>query len=114
MSRPLLLVPLLVFAVSSLACGDDATDPGVRDQCADSSGVIIGCTPRAVETPMDACWKLVDCGALPQSSDNYDWADCVRDIERMIEERQSLVLACVDASTCDDLKADLCLELGQQ
>jgi hypothetical protein len=111
MGRPLL--PLLFLAATALACGDDGATPGVRDECAHAGGTLLGCEPRPVETVQDACWKLVDCTGLPIESDGFDWGDCVDDISDMPPERESFVLECIDASTCDDLKAGLCFEYAE-
>ena len=58
-------------------------------------------------TPEAACWRLVECGALPTEAEEpgvRDWGRCVDDLERMLEDRATVVIACVATSTCDELR----------
>ena len=98
---------LAVLALALAACGtggDDTTD-GTRGQCAEG-GALSAC-PEAERTPEGACWRLVDCGAIPLASDNtgvFDWGACVDGLERATADRERLAIDCIAASTCDALK----------
>lgn len=107
---------LTVVLLALVACGtgDDTAD-GVRARCAEG-GELTSCadTPR---TPMEACWRMVDCGALPlhQEEDfRDDWDNCVDAIEGMRESAQQLTIACIGSSTCDQLRLnnDRCFLFG--
>jgi hypothetical protein len=96
------LVLLLLCACSA---GDD-TATGGHSQCAEG-GAINDC-PDSVETAQDACWRMVDCAAIPVASgtkdNHFDWGQCVDRIESSIDVAQTLIIACISASTCDALK----------
>ena len=98
---------LLLLALAACSAGDDVAD-GTRDRCAEG-GELNDCedTPN---TAMEACWRLVDCGAIPlhREEDPFadDWGNCVDEIEGMREQSQLLTIACIGASTCDQLKLD--------
>ena len=111
----------LVLAATGCGAGDDVAG-GARALCA-SGGELTDC-PDAELTPEGACWRLVDCGAIPLSHpDRIDWGTCVDDIGELTADRQGLVTACVAASTCDQLRSDsstapdtsdfYCLRLGE-
>jgi hypothetical protein len=116
-----LALPLALAACN--AGGDDTTD-GTRGQCA-AGGALEDC-PEAQRTPEGACWRLVDCGAIPLASDNggvFDWGTCVDRLESATADRERVVIDCIAASTCDALKtsgdprrpdpnAMYCLRLG--
>ena len=56
-----------------------------------------------------ACWRLVDCGAIvvdngDDDQPGFDWGTCVDGIESQPVEYQRLVINCIAASTCDQLK----------
>jgi hypothetical protein len=95
------------FGLAGLgACGagDDTTE-GTRGECA-QGGALTDC-PDAERTPQGACWRLVDCGAISIESDNnnrFTWPRCVDTIERTTADRQRLVISCIAASTCDELR----------
>jgi hypothetical protein len=96
----------VLLALVACGAGDDVAD-GARDLCAEG-GELNDCrdVPR---TPMEACWRLVDCGAIPlhrEDPNADDWGNCVDEIERMRETSQRLTIACIAASTCDQLKLD--------
>lgn len=100
-----------LFLVACSA-GDDVAN-GARDLC--SEGGTLNMCPPTARTAQAACWKAVDCGALPLDRDmNFDWGECVEYIESMRELGQQLAIACITAATCDELKFDLgrCLDLG--
>ena len=101
---------LLVAACALLAaaCDDTESKDGARGSCA-SGGALAGC-PDSERTAEAACWRLVECGSYPlegpeDEPNARDWGRCVDDINRMVEERAELVIACVASSTCDELQA---------
>ncbi len=82
---------------------------GTRGACAEGGALELEQCPEAERTPADACWKMVDCGAIPLAADDpanrqYDWNDCLNDIENTTPDRQRLVIDCIAAATCDSLK----------
>jgi hypothetical protein len=97
---------IAVVCVGWAACGaGDDTNEGTRAECA-QGGALTDC-PDAARTSQGACWRLVDCGAIPVSSDNanrFSWGRCVDEIDRLIVERRRLVINCIAASTCDELR----------
>jgi hypothetical protein len=101
----LVLVPVLL--AGACGAGDDVAD-GARASCA-YGGLLTDCED-ADRTPEAACWRMVDCGAIAISNETqdywFDWDRCVDTIERLTEERQRLVINCVAASTCDQLRVD--------
>lgn len=97
---------LLLLALAACSAGDDVAD-GTRDLCAEG-GELNDCAdvPR---TPQEACWRMVDCGAIPVHQEEEfrdDWDNCVQAIEGMLTSAQQLAIACIGASTCDQLKLD--------
>ncbi len=94
------LVPLVAIACS--ADGDTAS--GSRARCAEG-GALTACS-EVPQTPQEACWKLVDCGAvaIASSTNRFDWGECVDRIETSIEGAQKLIIHCIAASSCDALK----------
>jgi len=105
---------LMLLAAVACTAGDDTAD-GTRAQCAEG-GALNQC-PAYPATAQGACWRLVDCGAAKLHRDNpdqFDWDRCVEDIQGMLSPQQELVIACIEASTCDQLKADRdpCFNLG--
>jgi hypothetical protein len=89
------------------ACGDGESLQGMREPCSNASGTLLGCDDMPIESPEDACWRLVECGVIPlehEDDDVLDWATCVRMIERMSEARYEFALQCIETSSCDDLK----------
>ena len=108
----------LLLLLAACNAGDDTTD-GARGLCAEG-GALNQC-PDPPKTAQGACWKLVDCAAIPlDAMNNFDWGDCVNGIERLTDDRQRLVIDCIAASSCDALKPDpqngqfACLLLGDQ
>ena len=110
------LIASLALAVTACSAGDDGIAEGARTQCA-FGGELTDC-PDPYRTPAAACWRMVDCGAIPLDGENrFDWNGCVGELERMRAERQRLVINCIAASTCDQLRdteQDLCFALGGQ
>lgn len=97
---------LLVLALAACGAGDDTAD-GTRALCAEG-GSINECGDVAHD-PEAACWRMVDCGAIPlhQAEEfRFDWDNCVGRIEGMATTQQNLVMACIAAATCDQLKDD--------
>lgn len=97
---------LIWLALAACSAGDDTAD-GTRGLCAEG-GELTHCNdvPR---TAMEACWRMVDCGAIPlhQNDQNRDdWDNCVEQIEGMLSTAQDLTIQCIGASTCDQLKQD--------
>jgi hypothetical protein len=87
-------------------CGaDDDTIEGTRAECA-QGGALTDC-PDAERTAEGACWRLVDCGAISVKSDNnnrFTWARCVDGLQSVPLDRQRVVISCIAASTCDELR----------
>ncbi len=106
MRRLFLLAVATAVALGCAACDDDdGFKEGARGPCA-AGGQLAGCDDSA-RTPEAACWRLVECGALPTEAEEpgvRDWGRCVDDLERMIEDRATVVIACVATSTCDELR----------
>ena len=98
-------------AAAALACwatvaacdNTDAVD-GARGPCG-FGGDLSACPPDEL-TPEGACWRLVDCAAIPVDApdNNFDWGRCVDAIDGMTADRQTFVIDCVATSTCDALK----------
>ena len=88
------------------ACGaDDDTIEGTRAECA-QGGALTDC-PDAERTAEGACWRLVDCGAIPVKSDNnnrFTWARCIDRLDSQTADRQRVMISCIAASTCDELR----------
>lgn len=96
----------LLLALGACGLGDDVAD-GSRAQCAEGGALNDTCT-RALTTPEQACWRMVDCGAIPLHRNEqyqFDWSRCVGQIQNTGDVQSRLVIACVGASTCDQLKA---------
>jgi len=61
----------------------------------------------AQRTAEGACWRLVDCGAISiQSTNNnrFTWPRCANALDSLTSDRQRLVVNCIAASTCDELR----------
>ncbi len=104
--KGLLYASFVLALVSLSACGaGDDTVEGTRSECA-FGGVITDC-PDAERTPEAVCWRLVDCGAIIVQSDNpdrFDWGDCVDRLDTLTSDRRQLVVGCIAAATCDELR----------
>ena len=95
----------LLLALGGCGLGDDTAD-GSRAQCAEGGALNDTCT-KAVTTPEQACFRMVDCGAIPLHQNEqyrFDWSRCVGQIEDTGDFQARLIIACVNASTCDQLK----------
>ena len=104
------LASLLLVLVSACGTGDDVA-VGSRANCA-QGGELTDC-PDAERTAEAACWRLVDCGAISVDDpmfedfgDGVDWGTCVDRIQSEPDEYRSLVINCIAASTCDQLRVD--------
>jgi hypothetical protein len=102
-----LLAVLGAFAIGS--CGGDASDPGVRGPCDEAGGGTLGCAPPVIESVEDACWRLVECGAIPVANPEddpnccFDWAECVDELGELPSYRLDFTLACIAAAPCSEL-----------
>jgi hypothetical protein len=93
---------LLAALAVAAGCDGNGSADGARGPCA-AGGQILGVC-GAVETPADACWKLVDCAVIPvDSDDTRDWGDCLDRIEALEPTAAETVIGCVAASSCDAL-----------
>ena len=112
--------------VAALVVACDDTDPvdGTRGSCA-WGGSALACVDGE-ETPEAACWKLVECAAIPLDApdNNFDWGRCVDYLSGLPDERGRFAIACVAASACDELRGPgsptdyyggiYCLEFGDR
>ncbi|HVK77294.1 MAG TPA: hypothetical protein VM734_28505 [Kofleriaceae bacterium] len=107
MRRRLLFAVGAAVALACAACDDDdGFKDGARGPCA-AGGQLSGC-PDGERTPEAACWRLVECGSLPAEAEDEnanDWGRCVNRLESMIEDRATVVIACIAGATCDELLA---------
>ncbi len=128
----LVLLALAAFGLG--ACGDEGPLQGARSACSYAGGSGLDCNTVPIETPEDACWKLVGCGAIPLDEPDpdrnwvLDWARCVRTVENLQSFQETLALRCVEVASCDQLKNEnsptqpsggeqslpLCLQYGDQ
>jgi hypothetical protein len=104
-----------VLLVTLIACGVSGDlKLGSRAEC-EYGGTLTDCE-NADRTVLDACWRLVDCGAIivhHETNDGaFDWDNCVNELETTTEDRRRVVVGCIASSTCDELRTGLCLELG--
>lgn len=117
---------VLLAVMTACSAGDDVSG-GARAECA-QGGELVDCPP-AERTAVGACWRMVDCGAIAVSSvdgngnHRFDWGRCVDGLESLTNDHQRLVVDCIAASSCDQLRVDgspdgpntnqmLCLQLG--
>lgn len=103
----------LLLALGGCGLGDDTAD-GNRAQCAEGGALNDTCT-KAITTPEQACWRMVDCGAIPLHRNDFDWTRCVEKIQNTGDVESRLMVACIRASTCDQLKVtrDACFAFGE-
>jgi len=97
---------IAIVCVGWTACGTDDKQ-GTRAGCA-QGGALTDC-PDAERTSQGACWRLVDCGAIAVQSSNanrFTWGRCVDSLDSLTADRQRLVIDCVAASTCDELRVN--------
>jgi len=114
-----------VLSVSAVGCGDDGSSQGFRGPCAAPGA--IDCPSAPLETAEDLCWRLVECGSIPvagpEGNSVFDWPRCVESVNSLDDYQFEFSLACVEASTCDELKTNgspndpgvpVCLRHGNQ
>jgi len=97
------------LAFPACGAGDDTVE-GARGPCA-FGGQLNDC-PDAERTSAAACWRLVDCAAIPVSYENpnnpddrrFDWGNCVDFLDRRTADRRRIMINCIAASACDELK----------
>ena len=95
--------------LSACSAGDDASG-GARAQCA-AGGELSAC-PDAERTSEGACWRMVDCGAIAVNSvdtngnHRFDWSRCVDGLDSDTADRRRLVINCLAASSCDQMRMD--------
>ena len=94
----------LVACAAAAACDNTNEVDGTRGPC--GFGGDLSACPASALTSDGACWRLVDCGAIPldANGNGFDWGRCVDAIEGMTADRQTFVIDCVASSTCDALK----------
>jgi hypothetical protein len=116
---------VLIALLGACKAGDDTVE-GSHAECA-RGGELTDC-PEAERTSEGACWRLVDCGAIPLRSDDqnrFDWGNCTNRLDGLTSDRQRLVIDCIAASTCDQLQVNgspdqpdtsmmICLLMGDQ
>ncbi|HLL21211.1 MAG TPA: hypothetical protein VK427_03720 [Kofleriaceae bacterium] len=103
------------LALALLACSaSDDVYRGSRAEC-EFGGTLTDC-PDAERDVQSACWRLVDCGAIPvhhETDENrLDWDNCVNRLETRTEDRRRVTIACIASSACDELRSGRCLNLG--
>ena len=101
-----LAVAMMSSGLGACGAGDDTTE-GTRAECA-QGGALTDC-PDAERTAQGACWRLVDCGAISVASDNanrFTWGKCADTLESQTADRQRLVINCIAASSCDELRVN--------
>ena len=99
----------LVFIALVACSGGDDTADGTRGPCAEGGELNNQDCHANPQTPWDACWRMVDCGAIPvHQNDEYrdDFDNCLTAIESMLAGQQQLTIDCIGASTCDQLRLD--------
>jgi len=108
----------LLLVAAACGAGDDNTSDGARAKCA-FGGALNDC-PDAEKSSQGGCWRLVDCGAIPLEVEDptnenaFDWGRCVDTIDDLTADRRGLVIECIAAMTCDELRTnDFCFELGR-
>ena len=104
-----------VLLASVIACGaSDDVLLGSRGNC-EFGGTLTDCE-NASRGVQDACWRMVDCGAIVlhhETNPNVpDWDNCVNDLESTTEDRRRVVISFIAASTCDELRTRLCFDVG--
>ena len=112
------LMKWLASIVILCACGDGT---GTSAECA-FGGQLTDC-PDAEQTIEAACWRLVDCGAIPVEVEDpnnpfaFDWGVCVDGLADLTEDRERLVVSCIAAASCDELRSgqfEICFAFGDQ
>jgi hypothetical protein len=107
--RCALAAPIVALALSSLVvatgCDGDRAADGARGSCAE--GGSLGSCQGEIESPLDACDRMVACAAIPRDAEEengFDWGRCVDRLDSVLPEQASFIMACIGAATCDELK----------
>src|SRR5262245_30100083 len=109
-------ISLVLLALAACNAGDDVAD-GTRGQCAEGGELNdTGCHANP-QTAWDACWRMVDCRAVSvfrENENELDFDNCIDIIEGMRDPAQRLAIACIGASTCNQLRLqnDRCFLFG--
>jgi hypothetical protein len=127
---------MATFAALLLAggCGLDGGKPvDSHARCAEGAA-LTECGSASLTGAEDACWRLVQCSAIPVTNPEsdpsccFDWAECVARVGALPDEQFESALACIEAATCDELRGGAapadevsgrpgelpgCLDLGQ-
>ena len=111
------LWPSLALALCACSAGDDVVD-GSRGACEFGGTLTQSQCPPIGRTSEDACWRLVDCGAIPlhhETNENtFDWDNCVDRLDtRYTDDRKRIIIACIAASTCDEVRSGRCIDFGE-
>jgi hypothetical protein len=104
------IASLALAGIGLAACSDENVVQGAHVQCA-FGGELNDC-PDAERTAEAACWRLVDCGSIPVAYENpdnpddrrFDWGRCVDFLESQTADRQRIMINCIAASVCDELR----------
>ena len=110
MSGTRAMATLAALLCASAACGIDPPPSTARGRCASDGDTGPDCEPVALASAEDACWRLVECGALPVANPEsdpsccFDWGACVNHVDSLPDEQFEMSLACIEASACDELK----------
>ena len=109
-----LIASLALVALIACSASDDVY-LGSRGNC-EFGGTLTDCD-NAKRSVHDACWRLVDCGAIPvhyedPNNNEVDWDTCVDRLERTEDDQVRIVVACIASSTCDELRTGRCFDLG--
>ena len=103
-----------VAALAFAACGDDMPSFGTRGDCG-AGGAINDC-PDPELMPYAVCEKMVACGVIVRDShgNGGDYGSCVNTIfQRGDDGTQSFLMACIAASSCDELASGYCFAFGE-
>jgi len=93
------------------ACGFDGGKPDSGDRCAAPGAPLIECGPAPLTGAEDACWHLVQCGAIPAANPDsdpsccFDWAACVAHVDGLPDPQFEMTLACIETTACDELRS---------
>lgn len=106
------MASLALAGIGLAACSDENVVQGAHGQCA-FGGELNDC-PDAARTAEAACWRLVDCGSIPVAYENpdnpddrrFDWGRCVDFLEGQTADRQRIMISCIAASVCDELRVN--------
>ena len=111
--RPGGVSALVLSALVAAACGvdSDRSTPGLRGPCGSAGGPLSECEGTPIVSAEDACWRLVECGAIPVANPEddpgccFDWARCVDYVEELPDLDFEVALTCIEHAPCDHLTA---------